>query len=31
MSDITIRKIKPEDNKRLAIIIREVLTEFGGN
>ena len=31
MENIIIRKIKPEDNKRLAEIIREVLTEFGGN
>ena len=31
MNEIVIRKIKPEDNKRLAEIIREVLTEFGGN
>jgi len=28
---LIIRKIKSEDNKRLAEIIREVLTEFGGN
>ena len=27
----TIRKIKPGDNAKLAIIIRKVLTEFGGN
>lgn len=31
MNDIVVRKIKPEDNKRIAEIIREVLTEFGGN
>ena len=31
MNDIVIRKIKPEDNKKIAEIIREVLTEFGGN
>lgn len=31
MKDIAIRTIKPTDNKRLAEIIREVLTEFGGN
>ncbi len=31
MNNILIRKIESEDNKRLAIIIRKVLTEFGGN
>ena len=31
MSDIAIRKIDIGDNKKLATIIREVLTEFGGN
>ncbi|MEN8118771.1 MAG: GNAT family N-acetyltransferase [Bacteroidota bacterium] len=31
MNDILIRKVVPNDNKRLATIIREVLTEFGGN
>jgi len=31
MKSFLIRKIKPEDNKRIAEIIREVLTEFGGN
>ncbi len=31
MNDILIRKVVSNDNKRLAIIIREVLAEFGGN
>ncbi|MCF6239813.1 MAG: GNAT family N-acetyltransferase [Bacteroidales bacterium] len=31
MKNYLIRKIKPEDNALLAKIIREVLTEFGGN
>lgn len=31
MKKYLIRKIKPEDNKALAKVIRTVLTEFGGN
>jgi len=31
MEDIVLRKINPDDNQEVAIIIRGVLTEFGGN
>ncbi len=31
MSDIQIRSLTPEDNKALAIIIRNALAEFGAN